>query len=89
MQEFKGRVYAWDVVNEAVVGYDASNQDVGEDLGKLKRWGYRNSKWYQIAGEDHIFEAFRAAREADRMPNSFTTISGTIWMESANSLYLS
>jgi endo-1,4-beta-xylanase len=65
MQEFKGRVYAWDVVNEAVVGYDASNQDVGEDLGKLKRWGYRNSKWYQIAGEDHIFEAFRAAREAD------------------------
>jgi len=65
MQEFKGRVYAWDVVNEAVGGYDASNQDVGEDLGKLKRWGYRNSKWYQIAGEDHIFEAFRAAREAD------------------------
>lgn len=65
MQEFKGRVYAWDVVNEAVVGYDASDQDVGEDLGKLSRWGYRNSKWYQIAGEDHIFEAFRAARAAD------------------------
>lgn len=65
MQEFKGRVYAWDVVNEAVIGYDANNQDVGEDLGKLSRWGYRNSKWYQIAGEDHIFEAFRAARAAD------------------------
>lgn len=65
MKEFKGRVYAWDVVNEAVVGYDANDQDVGEDLGTLARWGYRNSKWYQIAGEDHIYEAFKAAREAD------------------------
>jgi endo-1,4-beta-xylanase len=65
MKEFKGRVYAWDVVNEAVVGYDKNNQDVGEDLGSLARWGYRNSKWYQIAGEDYIFEAFKAARAAD------------------------
>ncbi len=65
MQEFKGRVYAWDVVNEAVIGYDSGNKDVGEDLGALSRWGYRDSKWHQIAGEDHIFEAFRAARNAD------------------------
>lgn len=65
MQEFKGRVYAWDVVNEAVIGYDAAGQDVGEDLGPLVRWGYRNSRWQQLAGEDHIFEAFRAARAAD------------------------
>lgn len=65
MQEFQGSVYAWDVVNEAVIGYDASNQDVGEDLATLDHWGYRNSKWQQIAGEDHIFEAFRAARAAD------------------------
>ena len=65
MQEFKGRVYAWDVVNEAVIGYDASGNDVGEDLGMLDHWGYRNSKWYQIAGEDFIFEAFKAARAAD------------------------
>jgi endo-1,4-beta-xylanase len=65
MQEFKGRVYAWDVVNEAVIGYNSNDQDVGEDLGSLARWGYRNSKWYQIAGEDYIFEAFKAARAAD------------------------
>ncbi len=65
MQEFQGRVYAWDVVNEAVIGYDRNNQDVGEDLATLDRWGYRDSRWYQIAGEDHIFEAFRAARAAD------------------------
>lgn len=68
MSEFKGKVYAWDVVNEAVIGYNDNDQDVGEDLGSLKRWGYRNSKWYQIAGEDHIFEAFKAARAAD--PNA-------------------
>lgn len=65
MQEFKGRIYAWDVVNEAVIGYDANGQDVGADLGSLDHWGYRDSKWYQTAGEDHIFEAFRAARAAD------------------------
>ena len=65
MKEFKGRVYAWDVVNEAVIGYDAGNKDVGEDLGKLDHWGYRDSKWQQIAGEEHIFEAFKAARAAD------------------------
>jgi endo-1,4-beta-xylanase len=68
MTEFKGRVYAWDVVNEAVVGLNSNNEDVGEDIGSLARWGYRNSKWYQIAGEDHIFEAFKAARAAD--PNA-------------------
>jgi endo-1,4-beta-xylanase len=65
MQEFQGDVYAWDVVNEAVIGYDANNQDVGEDLANLDHWGYRDSRWHQIAGEDHIFEAFRAARAAD------------------------
>ncbi len=71
MKEFKGRVYAWDVVNEAVIGYDGSDQDVGEDLGSLARWGYRNSKWYQIAGEDFIFEAFKAARAADPQAKLF------------------
>lgn len=65
MREFKGRVYVWDVVNEAVIGYDAAGKDVGEDLGPLDHWGYRDSKWYQITGEDHIFEAFKAARAAD------------------------
>lgn len=68
MQEFQGRVYAWDVVNEAVVPFDANNQDVGEDLAALDHWGYRDSQWYQITGEDFIFEAFKAARAAD--PNA-------------------
>jgi endo-1,4-beta-xylanase len=50
MTHFKGKVYAWDVVNEAV-----------DDGGST----YRASQWYTICGEDYIFEAFRAAREAD------------------------
>ncbi len=44
---------------------DANNQDVGEDLAALDHWGYRDSQWYQITGEDFIFEAFKAARAAD------------------------
>ncbi len=46
---YKGRVDRWDVVNEVLT-----------DEG-----GMRNSLWYQIAGEDFIAEAFRAAHEAD------------------------
>jgi len=47
---FKGKVKAWDVVNEAID--DGSNN-------------YKATKWYNICGEDYIFEAFRTARAAD------------------------
>ena len=46
---YKGRVHGWDVVNEAVL-------DDGE---------YRDSKFYQILGEDFIRLAFEFAHEAD------------------------
>lgn len=62
---FKGKIYAWDVVNESVLGYTAEGKDAGEDTGLAAEWGYRKSKWYQICGEDYIIEAFRAARAAD------------------------
>ncbi|MBN1697429.1 MAG: endo-1,4-beta-xylanase [Spirochaetales bacterium] len=51
MEHFKGNVYAWDVVNEAI------------DVGKPD--DMRNSKWYQIMGKEYIELAFRYAREAD------------------------
>lgn len=51
---YKGKIYAWDVVNEAVAD---ENDRV-----------YRNSLWYQICGEDFIFKAFEYAHEAD--PNA-------------------
>nr|QQZ02653.1 1,4-beta-xylanase [uncultured microorganism] len=49
---YKGKVYAWDVVNEAIVDRDTGNI-------------YRESLWYKICGEDFIAEAFRYAHEAD------------------------
>lgn len=48
---YKGQIYAWDVVNEAV------DDDPREFL--------RNSKWYQICGEDYISKAFEYAHAAD------------------------
>jgi len=46
---YRGRVHAWDVVNEAI------------DEGK----GWRRSPWLQIIGEDYMEQAFRMARKAD------------------------
>jgi len=46
---YKGRVHGWDVVNEAV-----------SDQG-----GMRQSKWYEIIGEDYVEKAFQYAHEAD------------------------
>jgi endo-1,4-beta-xylanase len=65
MTHYKGKVYCWDVVNEAITGNNKNGEHAGEDLSEVASWGYRNSDWYKICGEDYIFEAFRAARAAD------------------------
>lgn len=66
MKHFKGKVYAWDVVNEAI--------DDGSGT-------YRASKWFVICGSDFIIEAFKAAREADTEAklfyNDYSTVSPT------------
>jgi endo-1,4-beta-xylanase len=54
---FKGKVYVWDVVNEAMME-DGTYRDGNEEEGK-------QSLWYEIIGESYIAEAFRAAHEAD------------------------
>ena len=51
MSHYKGKIYAWDVVNEAV-------PDTGTGT-------YRKSKFYEIIGEDYIEKAFQYAHEAD------------------------
>lgn len=54
MGHYKGRVKAWDVVNEAI----EQNPTTG-------KWELRDSKWRQIIGDDFIEHAFRFAHEAD------------------------
>ena len=51
VSRYKGKIYAWDVVNEAI-------SDSREDF-------YRNSDWYKICGEEYIAKAFQYAHEAD------------------------
>jgi endo-1,4-beta-xylanase len=46
---YKGRVWAWDVVNEAV---DEGN-------------GWRRSRWHEIIGDDYMEQALRFAHAAD------------------------
>jgi endo-1,4-beta-xylanase len=48
---YKGKIKAWDVVNEAIA-------DNGEEV-------LRNSLWLQIIGPDYIAKAFEYAHEAD------------------------
>jgi endo-1,4-beta-xylanase len=54
VSRYKGKIYAWDVVNEAI----------DDDSTKF----LRNSLWYQICGDDFIIKAFEYAHEAD--PNA-------------------
>jgi endo-1,4-beta-xylanase len=58
MNHFKGKVYAWDVVNEAIM--DTGAYRTGNEEKDTER-----SSWYKILGESYIAEAFKAAREAD------------------------
>jgi endo-1,4-beta-xylanase len=51
VNRYKGKIYAWDVLNEAV----------DDDSTKF----LRNSLWYQICGGDYITKAFEYAHEAD------------------------
>jgi endo-1,4-beta-xylanase len=58
MDHFRGKVYAWDVVNEAMM------EDGGYRTGDETNADQRSS-WHQILGESYIAEAFRAAHDAD------------------------
>ncbi|MFD0752086.1 endo-1,4-beta-xylanase [Mucilaginibacter calamicampi] len=51
VNRYKGKIYAWDVVNEAI-----------DDKPEVFM---RNSLWYQIAGDDFIPAAFTYAHAAD------------------------
>ncbi|MFL5808520.1 MAG: endo-1,4-beta-xylanase [Flavisolibacter sp.] len=54
VSRYKGKIYAWDVVNEAI-------SDKPDEY-------LRNSDWLKIVGEEYIAKAFQWAHEAD--PNA-------------------
>lgn len=54
VSRYKGTVYAWDVVNEAI-------SDSPDEY-------FRNSEFYKICGEEYVAKAFQYAHEAD--PNA-------------------
>lgn len=56
-KHFHGKVYAWDVVNEAIME-DGSFRNGNEPDGK-------QSQWYAIIGESYIAQAFQFAHAAD------------------------
>jgi endo-1,4-beta-xylanase len=74
VKRYKGKIYAWDVVNEAVA--DGGDQPL------------RNSVWYQICGEDYIFKAFQYAHEADPKAVLFYNEYGTESPEKRERVYL-
>lgn len=67
VSRYKGQLYAWDVVNEAI-------SDKPDEY-------LRNSPWLQIAGEEYIAKAFQWAHEADPQAklfyNDYDEINGT------------
>ena len=61
VSHYKGRIYAWDVVNEAVS--DENSDDSTRIL--------RNSPWYRICGDEFIAKAFEYAHAADPQAQLF------------------
>ncbi|MDX3106610.1 endo-1,4-beta-xylanase [Nonomuraea angiospora] len=70
---YKGKIAAWDVVNEVV---DENQPD-----------GLRRSKWYEIAGLDFIRTAFRVAHEADPAAKLFINDYNTEFPRKREALY--
>ncbi|MEV0380305.1 endo-1,4-beta-xylanase [Nonomuraea sp. NPDC050643] len=70
---YKGRIAAWDVVNEVV---DENQPD-----------GLRRSPWYEITGLDFIRTAFRVAREADPDAKLFINDYNTEFPRKREALY--
>ena len=71
---YKGTIYAWDVVNEAI------SDDPKEFL--------RESEWYKIAGDEFIIKAFQYAHEADPDAKLFYNDYNAIIPEKRDRIYM-
>lgn len=72
---YKGKIYAWDVVNEVI------------EVGDKQPGGLRNSLWYQIAGEEFIEKAFEYAHAADPGAKLFINDYNTHIADKRQALY--
>jgi GH35 family endo-1,4-beta-xylanase len=54
---YTGRMFGWDVVNEAIAD--------GGDETTARTENLRRTRWLEIVGPDYLAQAFRFAREAD------------------------
>jgi endo-1,4-beta-xylanase len=71
---YKGKIYAWDVVNEAV-------PDGGTEV-------YRKSQFLEIIGEEYIQKAFEFAHEADPKAQLFYNDYNTETKSKRDKIYL-
>ncbi|WP_341280950.1 endo-1,4-beta-xylanase [Paenibacillus sp. FSL H8-0537] len=75
MKRYKGKVYAWDVVNEAIA-------DTGGDKN-----GLRQTSWYKTIGPDYIDKAFEFARAADPTAKLYYNDYGTETPQKRQQIY--
>jgi endo-1,4-beta-xylanase len=66
MTHFKGKVYSWDVLNEAFPDNASSSANWKDAIRKGARGeGQDANPWYIAIGSDFVYEGFLAARKAD------------------------
>ena len=65
VKRYKDVVYAWDVVNEAMADDNQFGPRFGFGRGAQEPSPYRQSRHFQLCGDEFIAKAFQFAREAD------------------------
>jgi len=73
VSRYKGKIYAWDVINEAI------DDDPSKSL--------RQSPWYQILGDDFLVKAFEYAHAADPEAQLFYNDYNTEFPEKRERIY--
>jgi len=75
MHHFEGKVYCWDVVNEAIPYFGSDKMDSRKDL------------MLEIAGEEYFEKAFKFAREADPNAKLYYNDNGLENRKKRNKIY--